>query len=181
VAEYLELVLPISGKDGRATPYFEDYLYSIIRSLGGEGADPIENTIYNTEASASQTWTSGYLNRLARRVEALEGDLTMYKTAHSVSQLQLDTAGYTALSKSSAHTARHNEWIEASRGAPITLPDNPLLNDRVRISIGDNSGITVMSSSMNIKVRGDLCFAFSSCIAGESFDAHFFGEYWLIT
>jgi hypothetical protein len=179
VAEYLELVLPISGKDGRATPYFEDYLYSIIRSLGGEGADPIENTIYNTEVSASQAWTSGYLNRLARRVEALEGDLTMYKTAHSVSQLQVDTAGYTALQKSSAYTARHNEWIEASRGAPITLPDNPLLNDRVRISIGDNSGITALSSSMNIKIRGELTNSVLFRVAGESFDFHYFGNYWL--
>lgn len=45
MANYLDLAMPIVVKDDngtfKATPYFEDYLFQIITSIGGEGAESI--------------------------------------------------------------------------------------------------------------------------------------------
>ena len=180
MADYLELVLPIT-KDNLATPYFEDYLFKIIQGLGGEGSNTIETAIVNSELSAGITWMRSFTNRLAKRVEELESDLSSYKNAHNIAQLQVDTAGYIAKTKNTSYTAEHNDWIEATKAAPITLPDNPLKNHRVRLSIGDSSGVEMLSSLSNIKVRGQLTSSVLFRVAGESFDFHYFGDYWLVT
>ncbi len=43
MADFLDLAMPIVEKDDNgdliATPYFEDYLFQIINSIGGEGSD----------------------------------------------------------------------------------------------------------------------------------------------
>ena len=181
MAEYLELVLPITNDAGRATPYFEDYLFQIISALGGEGSNTIEAAVTNSEEAARITWMSGNINRLARRVESLEGDFGGYKNAHNIAQIQADTAGYISKAKSQNYTAKNNEWIEASQGANITLPQNPIKNHRVRISIGDGSVIKVLSLLSNIKIRGSLTNSVLFRTAGESFDFHYFGDYWLIS
>lgn len=43
MADLLELVLPIIDSEGRATPYFEDYLFRIVESIGGEGSTSLDD------------------------------------------------------------------------------------------------------------------------------------------
>ena len=200
MADYLDLVQPIVNDKNEATAYFEDYLFQIIQNLGGEGSSSIEDGLTTAEEAFGVTWLKGQVNqiakrveqlegatqqradtRLLKRVEQLEGDLTHYKTAHEVAQLQIDTAGYVSLTKSSSYTAKHNEWIEATSKALITLPSNPLKNHRVRLTISDSSGVKILSTTNNIKVRGKLQNSILFRIAGESFDFHYFGDYWLVT
>ena len=180
MADYLDLVLPIT-KDNLATPYFEDYLFKIVQGFGGEGSNTIETSIVNSESAASIAWVQGFTNRLAKRVEELENDLSSYRNAHKITQLQVDTAGYTAKTKNVNYDARHNDWVEATQGAIITLPKNPIKNHRVRVSIGDSSVIKVLSLLSNIKIRGSLTNSVLFRTAGESFDFHYFGDYWLIS
>ena len=181
MADYLDLVQPIVNDKNEATAYFEDYLFQIIQNLGGEGSSSIEDGLTTAEEAFGVTWLKGQVNQIAKRVEQLEGDLTHYKTAHEVAQLQIDTAGYVSLTKSSSYTAKHNEWIEATSKALITLPSNPLKNHRVRLTISDSSGVKILSATNNIKVRGKLQNSILFRIAGESFDFHYFGDYWLVT
>ena len=181
MADYLELVLPIVDADSRATPYFEDYLYKIIAGLGGEGSTIIEDAAVIAEAAQGYTWLSGYTKRLAKRVEQLEGDLTHYKTAHQVAQLQIATAGYVCKTVSQNYTASHNEWIESLSSADITLPSNSLKNNRVRVSNGDNTKKKVRAGSgEKIKIRGKLEDCAIINTAGNSYDFQWFGEYWRI-
>ena len=179
MADYLELVKEIVNKDGRATPYFEDYLFQIIQALGGEGSDTITTAVVNAEESVRIPYIVGHINRLAKRISTLEGDLSIYKVAHQVTQLQVDTAGYIAKTKNVPYSIVNNEWVEASSGARITIPNNAIKNHRFRLSIADNSGIKLLSTSKNIKIRGQLTDSVLFRTAGESFDFHYFGDYWL--
>ena len=181
MAEYLELVLPIVRDDGKATPYFEDYLFQIIQGLGGEGSTTIETSIINSEEAARIPYLVGTINRLAKRIGSLESDLSSYKIAHQVAQLQIDTAGYIAKSITTNYTAKNNEWLEVSNSATITAPENAIKNNRFRLSIADNKGIKLISASSNIKIRGELTNSVLFRTAGESFDFHYFGNYWLVT
>ena len=179
MAEYLELVLPIVDDNNQATPYFEDYLFQIIQGLGGEGSNTITTAIVNAEESARIPYMVGYINRLAKRIQTLEGDLSIYKVAHQVTQLQIDTAGYISKTKNVPYSIANNEWVEASSAARITIPTNAIKNHRFRLSIADNSGIKLVSASKNIKIRGELTDSVLFRTAGESFDFHYFGDYWL--
>ena len=179
MAEYLELVMPIVDDNNQATPYFEDYLYQIIQGLGGEGSNTIETAIVNSESAANIPYMSGYINRLAKRIETLEGDLRLYKVAHQISQLQIETAGYIATTKNTLYTAKHNEWIEATSNAQITLPKNSLTNHRVRVANGDGSQIKVSAGvGEKIKIRGSLEDCVTINTAGNSYDFQWFGDYW---
>lgn len=158
MADYLEMAMPITTQDGRATPYFEDYLYQVIQGLGGEGSSSIETTIITLTEFNSTSLLS-----------------------HQIAQLQVDTEGYNAKTKSQNYTAAHNEWIEATSRAPIVLPSNPLRNHRVRVSNGDGSRIKISAGQgEKIKVRGKL----ENCViintAGNSYDFQWFGDYWRI-
>ena len=179
MAEFLELVLPIVDEDNRATPYFEDYLFQIIQGLGGEGSNTITTAVVNAEEAARIPYMVGSINRLAKRISTLESDLSVYKVSHQVAQLQVDTAGYISKTKNVSYSIVNNEWVEASSGARITMPDNAIKNHRFRLSIADNSGIKLLSTSKNIKIRGQLTDSVLFRTAGESFDFHYFGDYWL--
>ena len=181
MAEFLELVLPIVDDNNQATPYFEDYLFQIIQGLGGEGSNTITTAIVNAEEAARIPYMVGYINRLAKRIQTLEGDLSFYKVAHQVAQLQVDTAGYIAKSISQNYTAKHNDWVEASLGAEITLPSSSLKNHRVRVSNGDNTKKKVRAGSgEKIKIRGKLEDCAIINTVGNSYDFQWFGDYWRI-
>ena len=181
MAEFLELVQPIVNEDNRATPYFEDYLFQIIQGLGGEGSNTITTAIVNAEEAARIPYLVGRINRLAKRISTLESDLSIYKVAHQVAQLQIDTAGYIAKTISLSHTAKHNDWLEITNSAPVTLPKNSLKNHRVRASNGDGTKIKISAGSgEKIKIRGKLEDCVFINVAGNSFDFQWFGEYWRI-
>ena len=181
MADYLELVKGIVNKDGRATPYFEDYLFQIIQALGGEGSDTITTAVVNAEESVRIPYIVGHINRLAKRISTLESDLSVYKVSHQVTQLQVDTAGYIAKSISQNYTAKHNDWVEASLGAEITLPSSSLKNHRVRVSNGDNTKKKVWAGSgEKIKIRGKLEDCAIINTVGNSYDFQWFGDYWRI-
>ena len=181
MAEFLELVLPIVDEDSRATPYFEDYLFQIIQGLGGEGSNTITTAVVNAEDAARIPYMVGYINRLAKRIQTLEGDLSFYKVAHQVAQLQVDTAGFVNKTALTTYTAKHNEWVEAFNRAPITLPANPLRNQRVRVTNGDGSFIQVGSvNPLQFKIRGVLESCAILRTAGNSYDFQWFGDYWLV-
>lgn len=56
MADQLDLLaLPITDKNGNATPYFEDIWYGLIASLGGEGAPPVVQYVYSTQVSTTNS------------------------------------------------------------------------------------------------------------------------------
>lgn len=131
MAQNLDTALPIVEKDEfgeyKATPYFEDYLHSIISSLGGEGAQPVSG---NNEVN-----------------HAIDLPALMAR----IKQIEIDTMGFVGKVKTSNYTAIAKDWVEARSGVTITLPANPLVDEQVIVSNGDGSSITVSGNGNNIK------------------------------
>lgn len=108
MAELLELVLPIIDMEtGRATPYFEDYLYRIIESIGGEGADSLTDVVSLIQ---NQGMFSARLNESSKRIDELRGLIySEYKASENklkrrvdeleqvVNSLQVGASRYSAL------------------------------------------------------------------------------------
>ncbi|GAF74808.1 unnamed protein product [marine sediment metagenome] len=156
----------------KATPYFEDFLYKIIHSIGGEGVS-IGDEVFGVNVSSNPILPAQIkslagrvgtlesmsinpilptqLNSLAIRVGTLEAMALHDRLEGTVKQLEIDTAGFIGLVKTSNYTARTKEWVEAGSDSTISLPANPLVNDQVIVSNGDGTTITVDGNGNNIK------------------------------
>lgn len=133
MADNLDTDLAIVEKDPatgefKATAYFEDYLYKIITSLGGEGSTIIQDLVKVT----------------------VEADKLDYMFA-LVKQMLTDTAEFVGKIKNTNYTAENKDWVEARSGITISLPTDPLSNHQVIVSNGDGSKITVNGNGKNIK------------------------------
>ncbi len=179
---FLELLsVPIADKNGNATQYFEDAWYQLIQSLGGEGSTITTDVEKSIESTARMPYMVGDIQRLQKRVEDLESELGINKIAHQVAQLLIDTSGLVAVTKSVSYTATHKDWVEVTKGAPITLPADPIINHFVRVSFADSSSTKVQANGTDkIKIRGNLEQCVISQTAGNSFDFQYFGDYWRV-
>lgn len=115
-------------KEFKATPYFEDYLYKLVATVGGEGSTIISDLVKTTIASDKLDYIFGL-----------------------VKQLQINTAEFINKIKTSDYTAENKDWIEARNKAVISLPANPLIGDQVIVSNGDGSSIVISGNGNNIK------------------------------
>lgn len=174
----LELIVPDPDTgELKVTPYFENYLYEIIASLGGEGSTVIGDLIAVTFESDKFPYYSGLVKALSKQVEEiqhtinspildakvksmqarlneLEACFNIHRLEGVVRQLEVDTSGFIGDVKVTNYTARNKDWIEARNKAVITLPANPLVNDQVIVSNGDGSEITIKGNGNNIKYKG---------------------------
>ena len=161
-------------KEIKATPYFEDYLFKIITTLGGEGSTIIEDLVTITIESDKIDYMFGLVKALRKQVDEINntidspildakvktmqtklGELEAHFDTHqilsSVKQLQADTAGFVNLVKTANYTAENKNWVEARSGITIDLPANAVSGDEVIVSNGDGTSITIDGNGNNIK------------------------------
>jgi hypothetical protein len=155
MAEYLDTDLPIVEidpvtKELKATPYFENYLYNIIFSLGGEGAEPVSG---NNEVNHAVDIPalSARVKFLQRTIDELGNELNDHRLEATVKQIAIDTAGFRGRVEITDYTAENKEWIEARGRITIKLPSDPLVNDQVIVSNGDGAVITIQGNGNDIK------------------------------
>lgn len=126
MADLLDLLaLPIVDKNGNATPYFEDIWYSIVDSLGGEGAPSISSTTI-IESEDSQVIASGLKS--------------LKKSVFFNDRIELSDC-----------TALDNDFIEANNSSIVYLPINPRKSSQVIVANGDGTVITIDGNSNSIK------------------------------
>lgn len=104
----------------KATAYFEDYLYKIVATLGGEGSTIIQDLVNTT----------------------IEADKVEYMFA-LIKQLIADTSKFNSVIKTADYTAANKDWVEARNKITILFPENPVKDDEIMVSNGDGSAITV--------------------------------------
>jgi hypothetical protein len=75
MAEFLELVQPIVNEDNRATPYFEDYLFQIINTLGGEGL----TITTDTQSLVSDGRCDPRLSKAVRDIDGIKQEVLSLK------------------------------------------------------------------------------------------------------
>lgn len=157
MADHLDIALPIVTKDDltgeyKATAYFENYLYEIISTLGGEGATIIEELVATTIEAGKFPQLFSLVNSLRSQVDNINDSISLqHRLEAAVKQIEIDTAGFIAKVKTSNYTAENKDWVEARSKAIITLPADPLVNDQVIVSNGDGSLIKINGNGNNIK------------------------------
>ena len=152
MASYLDLALPIIEKDPdtgelKATPYFEDYLYQLVKATGGEGAGGITD---------------------------LESSFSTHIVEAAVKQLQLDTARFKTLIKSVDYTAKNKDYVEGRGTITLKFPANAVRGDEVIFANGGGV-ITFNGNGNNIKYTTTDTTMISRQ-QGTSFHFHFFED-----
>ncbi len=168
------VVFDAKGNELKVTPYFEDYLYKIISTLGGEGSTLIADLVKVTiEADKldymfslvkslkkqvdeiNNTIDSPILDAKVKTMQAKLGELETHFDSHQlqsiVKQIQIDTVGFRGRVEIADYTAQNKDWVEARSKITIKLPANPLVNDQVIVSNGDGTAITVQGNGNDIK------------------------------
>ena len=179
MAEYLDTDLAIvysdpDTKELKATPYFEDYLFQIVRGLGGEGSTLVSDLAAASLDMDKIPYLTNLVKRLGKQVEEigntvdspildakvksmqkklseLEAHFDIHRLEGVVRQLEIDTMGFVGKVKFVSYTAFNKDWVEGRANAVITLPADPLPNDQVIVSNGDGSTIKVLSNGTDIK------------------------------
>jgi len=178
MADYLDtdmgVVIDSKGNELKVTPYFEDYLYKIIATIGGEGSTIIQDLVKVTIGADKLDYMFALVKSLKKQVDEINntidspildakvksmltklGELEDHFDNHQlqsiVKQIQIDTAGFRGRVEITNYTAENKDWIEARSRITIKLPANPLVNDQVIVSNGDGSLITVQGNGNNIK------------------------------
>lgn len=157
MANLLDTDLPIIEidpitKEFKATDYFEDYLYKIVSSLGGEGASAVGDILNGSSDADKVIYYFSLVKSLIKRVDELSNaveSIDMLKA--NVKQIETETMGFIGKIKSLSYTAFDKEWVEARSNAVITLPADPLVNHQVIVSNGDGTLIKVRGNGNNIK------------------------------
>lgn len=158
----------------KATPYFEDYLFKIVNSLGGEGSTALDDiTAVALEADKAPYFFS-LVKRLAKQVDEisntidspildakvkgmqaklgeLENHFDHSRLEAIVRQLEIDTIGFIGKVKIIDYTAENKDWVEARNRITVNLPADPLVNHQVIVSNGDGSLIKIKGNGNNIK------------------------------
>jgi len=179
MADYLDADLAIAEidpvtKEIKATPYFEDYLYKVIFTIGGEGSTII-NELVNTVIAAdkldylfalvkslknqvseiSNTIDSPILDAKVKTMQTklseLEGHFDHARLDAVIKQIDIRTANFISKIKTTNYTAENKDWIEARGSITVYLPSTPIRDDEVMVSNGDGTAITVDGNRSNIK------------------------------
>ena len=156
-ADNLDIDQPIAHidpntKEIKATAYFEDYLWKIVNTLGGEGSTIIQDLL----------------------TTIIEADKVEYMFA-LVKQLLIDTASFNSKIETVNYTAENKEWVEARNKARIKLPSNPLRNSEVIISNGDGTSIIMDGNGNDIKYTSTSA-TLTTIRQGSSFHFQFFSD-----
>lgn len=153
MADFLDtdmgLIFDAKGNELKATPYFEDYLYKVIASLGGEGSTRISD-ITNTVIAADK------VDPMFSLVKSMKTQLNELDTDNpildaKVKDIDIRTANFISKIKTVNYTAINKDWIEARNKITVYLPETPIRDDEIMISNGDGSVITIDGNGSNIK------------------------------
>jgi len=178
MASYLDIAQPIIEIDKdtgemKATPYFEDYLFQLVQSTGGEGSELISTVINSGVQTDKVPYLMGLIYTLSRKISDLEARIGTHVIESNIKKLQIDTANFISKIKSSDYTAKRKEWIEARSRATIKLPENADRDTEVMVANGDGSRITVDGNGTDIKYTStDTTFIMGN--EGSSYHFHLF-------
>lgn len=179
MANYLDLALPIVEKDDngefKATPYFEDYLYQIIKATGGEGSQAISEITTSGLQSDKVPYLMGLVLALRKKVSHLESLNTAYVVEAAVKQLQIDTASFNTVIKRTNYTAKNKDYVEGRGNIRLKFPANAVRGNEVIFANGDGSSIKFDGNGNNIKYTTTDTTMVSNR-KGTSFHFHFFED-----
>tara|TARA_R110000868_G_scaffold142824_1_gene360344 strand:- start:1823 stop:2398 length:576 start_codon:yes stop_codon:yes gene_type:complete len=156
MAFYLDLALDIGELNEqtggfKATPYFEDYLHSIIQAVGGEGSETINDIDSSAVLSDKVPYLTALVLSLRKKVAHLEGTISGHIVEAAVRQLQVDTAQFNTLIKISAYTAKNKDYVEGRGNITLKFPENPRRGDEVIFANGNGGTITLDGNGNIIK------------------------------
>ena len=88
MAEFLELVMPIVDENNKATPYFEDYLFQIIQSVGGENSLNLDDVqaLIKSQSSAKINKNTGDIKALINSIKPVN-NTKINKNAKNIESL----------------------------------------------------------------------------------------------
>lgn len=180
MAFYLDIALPIIEKDPitgefKATSYFEDYLYQIVKATGGEGSE-ITTEINSSSTQADKIpYLTALVLSLRKKVSHLESDFSTHIVEAAVKQLQIDTAQFNTLIKQVNYTAKNKDYVEGRGNITLKFPSNPVRGNEVIFANGSGGTITVDGNGNNIKFTStDTTLIMRQ--KGTSFHFHFFED-----
>jgi hypothetical protein len=130
--------------DGKATPYFEDYLRDLVVAVGGEGSPPL-TSIPSLQSDVERVnYINGLLGDVESRLSVIESEQSNNSFRHQIAQLQVDTSGFNQKSIPSSlyaapYSAEDKDWLNVKSGATVELPLNPPDNARVIYRSGDST------------------------------------------
>jgi len=180
MANYLDLALPIVEKDPdtgewKATPYFEDYLYELVKATGGEGAETITEVMTAGLQSDKVPYLMGLVLSLRKKVSHLESAFSTHIVEAAVKQLQLDTAKFNTLIKTGNYTAKNKDYVEGRGNITLKFPSNAVRGDEIIFANGSGGIITIDGNGNNIKYTStDTTMRIRR--KGTSFHFHFFED-----
>ncbi len=178
-AKYLDLALPIVEKDPetgewKATPYFEDYLYEIVKATGGEGSETITEVMTAGLQSDKVPYLMGLVLALRKKIGHLEAVNSTYIVEAAVKQLQIDTASFNTLIKTDTYTAKNKDYVEGRGNIALKFPANAVRGDEVIFANGGGI-LTLDGNGNNIKFTStDTKFIIRQ--KGTSIHFHFFED-----
>ncbi len=177
---YLDIALPIIEKDHetgeyKATTYFEDYLYQIVRSTGGEGSDTITEINTSSFQSDKVPYLIGLVLSLRKKVSHLESVVSTHIVEAAVKQLQIDTAKFNTLIKLVDYTAKNKDYVEGRGNITLKFPANAVRGDEVIFANGNDGTIKLDGNGNDIKYTStDTTLIMRN--KGTSFHFHFFED-----
>jgi len=178
-AKYLDLALPIVEKDPetgewKATPYFEDYLYEIVKATGGEGSETITEVMTAGLQSDKVPYLMGLVLALRKKIGHLEAINSTYIVEAAVKQLQIDTTKFNTLIKTDTYTAKNKDYVEGRGKVTFKFPANAVRGDEVIFANGGGI-LTLDGNGNNIKFTStDTTFIIRQ--KGTSIHFHFFED-----
>ena len=162
--ETLNLDMPIgvtnTGEPVKSTPYFEDYLYQVIESLGGEGSTNIEFLL--DSSLFTPTNTGGRIDDIQAQIPEV---LPVIRDVR-----------FMPLVKTVDYTAVDLDFIEGRSNAIITLDSNANTGDMVIVANGDGTAIKVLGSVKITAIESSVMIRRS----GTSLRFIKFADYWRI-
>ena len=180
MADYLDSDLAICEvdpvtKEIKATPYFEDYLYKIISTLGGEGSTAVSDIIAISVESDKYAYFFSMVERLAIELSQFNKNVENSILNAQIKETNERTANFTSKIKQTNYTAINKDWIEARSGIQVTFPESPVRDDEIMVSNGDGSAIKIYGNGYNFKYTS-TSDTFITRNIGSSYHFQFFQD-----
>lgn len=140
----LRPIAELSRSENNYHEQLERILQQIYRRVGGT-TDTVDGSVEESSANENQiAHLYGLIDALTRAVNDLSSD----------SVGQLDTSGFRSKTVTSSYTATDHDFINAKRGAVISLPQYPVENSVIIVRNGDGSAVGLNGSGKNINGSG---------------------------
>jgi len=137
----------------KATTYFEDYLYQIISTIGGEGSTLVSDLESVSLEAGKLHYYTGLIKQIQKQISEIKSDSYSEILLGLVKQLQIDTQGFNGRVETYSYTAVDKDWVEGRSNAIIYLPANALVNTQVIVCNGDGTRIKVHGNGHDIKYK----------------------------